>query len=146
AAGNAQLAAEAAQLAAENAQAAAELAQTGAETAEGDAEAAQSAAEGARDLALAYADEDEDVESAPGVYSAKHWAEKAEESAGEVTSVNGQTGAVVLDAGDIGVTPAGGIAATDVQGALEELDAAGVPSGGTTGQALVKASGTDYDT
>jgi hypothetical protein len=41
---------------------------------------------------------------------------------GAVDSVNGQTGVVVLDAGDIGVTPAGGIAATDVQAALVELD------------------------
>ncbi len=39
-----------------------------------------------------------------------------------VDSVNGQTGTVVLDAGDIGNTPAGGIAATDVQAAINELD------------------------
>ncbi|OUL98557.1 collagen-like triple helix repeat-containing protein [Variovorax sp. JS1663] len=41
---------------------------------------------------------------------------------GAVDSVNGQTGDVVLAAGDIEVTPAGNIAATDVQAALEELD------------------------
>lgn len=41
---------------------------------------------------------------------------------GAVDSVNGQTGDVVLDAGDIAVTPAGGISATDVQAALQELD------------------------
>jgi len=41
---------------------------------------------------------------------------------GAVDSVNGQTGAVVLTAGDIGFTPAGGLSATDVQAALEELD------------------------
>lgn len=41
---------------------------------------------------------------------------------GAVDSVNGQTGTVVLDAGDIANTPAGGIAATDVQAALNELD------------------------
>lgn len=41
---------------------------------------------------------------------------------GAVDSVNSQTGAVVLDAGDIGNTPAGGIAATDVQAAINELD------------------------
>lgn len=41
---------------------------------------------------------------------------------GAVTSVNGDTGVVVLGAGDIGFTPGGGIAATDVSGALLELD------------------------
>lgn len=41
---------------------------------------------------------------------------------GAVDSVNGQTGVVVLDSGDIANTPAGGIAATDVQAALNELD------------------------
>lgn len=41
---------------------------------------------------------------------------------GAVASVNGQTGVVALDAGDIPNTPAGGIAATDVQAALNELD------------------------
>lgn len=44
-------------------------------------------------------------------------------SSAAVDSVNGATGVVVLDAGDIGVTPAGNIAATDVQAAIEELDA-----------------------
>lgn len=44
-------------------------------------------------------------------------------SSAGVDSVNGATGVVVLDAGDIGVTPAGNIAATDVQAAIEELDA-----------------------
>lgn len=39
-----------------------------------------------------------------------------------VTSVNGATGAVVLDASDIAFTPAGDIAATNVQAAIEELD------------------------
>ena len=42
--------------------------------------------------------------------------------AGSVDSVNGQTGTVVLDAGDIANTPAGTISATDVQGAIDELD------------------------
>jgi hypothetical protein len=41
---------------------------------------------------------------------------------GAVDSVNGQTGVVVLGAGDIGFTPSGGISATDVDGALNELD------------------------
>lgn len=44
-------------------------------------------------------------------------------SSAAVDSVNGATGAVVLDAGDIGVTPAGNIAASNVQAAIEELDA-----------------------
>jgi hypothetical protein len=48
--------------------------------------------------------------------------DKGADGTGAVDSVNGQTGAVVLDAGDIGFTPAGGIAAENVQGALEELD------------------------
>jgi hypothetical protein len=43
-------------------------------------------------------------------------------SSAAVDSVNGATGAVVLDAGDIAITPAGNIAATDVQAALQELD------------------------
>lgn len=38
-----------------------------------------------------------------------------------VQSVNGATGVVVLDAGDIAFTPAGGIAATDVQAAILEV-------------------------
>ena len=40
-----------------------------------------------------------------------------------VSSVNGEVGNVALDAADIPNTPAGTIAATDVQGALNELDA-----------------------
>lgn len=43
-------------------------------------------------------------------------------AAGSVVSVNGASGVVVLDAGDIGTTPAGGLASTDVQSALNELD------------------------
>lgn len=38
-----------------------------------------------------------------------------------VGSVNGQTGAVVLDAGDISVTPTGNLTSTHTQGALNEL-------------------------
>jgi hypothetical protein len=41
---------------------------------------------------------------------------------GAVDSVNGKTGVVVVDAGDIPFTPAGNIVATDVQAAVEELD------------------------
>lgn len=40
---------------------------------------------------------------------------------GGVTSVNGEIGVVVIDAGDIAFTPAGNIAATTVQTAIEEL-------------------------
>jgi len=43
-------------------------------------------------------------------------------SGGVVSSVNSQTGAVVLDAGDIGSTAVGGVAATNVQSAIQELD------------------------
>lgn len=43
-------------------------------------------------------------------------------SSAAVDSVNGATGVVVLDAGDIAVTPVGSIAATTVQAAIEELD------------------------
>jgi hypothetical protein len=38
-----------------------------------------------------------------------------------VDSVNGQTGAVVLDAGDIGFTPYSTISATNVQTAIQEV-------------------------
>lgn len=107
---------------ASNSASAAGTAQTAAELAETNAETAQAAAEAAQVLAEAWASEDEDVEVTAGEFSAKHWAAKAEASASSVTSVNGETGAVVLDAGDIGFTPAGGLAATDVQAALEELD------------------------
>jgi hypothetical protein len=41
--------------------------------------------------------------------------------AAPVDSVNGQTGVVVLDAGDIAVTPVGDLTSTDVQAALVEL-------------------------
>ena len=43
-------------------------------------------------------------------------------STSAVSSVNGQTGVVVLDAEDIGFTPGGNIAASDVAGAITELD------------------------
>lgn len=77
-----------------------------------------------------------------------------------VTSVHGRTGAVTAatsdyDASQVDFTPAGDIAATTVQAAIEELDTeksgtshthtALVPAGGTTGQILAKDSATDYD-
>ena len=66
-----------------------------------------------------------------------------------VDSVNGQTGVVVLDTGDIDEN--GNLYFTDARVAANSAVAAntakvGVIAGGTTGQALVKASGTDYDT
>jgi hypothetical protein len=59
---------------------------------------------------------------------------------GLVASVNGQTGTVTLGAGDIAFAPAGDIAATTVQAAVEELDSeklaltGGVVTGQTTFQ------------
>lgn len=41
---------------------------------------------------------------------------------GAVASVNGQTGVVVLNSGDIANTPAGNITAVTVQDAIDELD------------------------
>jgi hypothetical protein len=64
---------------------------------------------------------------------------------GAVDSVNGQTGVVVLDAGDIGVTPAGGIAATDVQAALAELDSEKQASLGFTPENVANKA-TDFST
>lgn len=86
-----------------------------------------------------------------------------------VTSVNGQTGAVVLDANDVGALPnttqipsktsdlandsgfvnaAGAAAAAPVQSVNGQTGAVtvhGVPAGGTTGQVLKKVSNADYD-
>lgn len=45
----------------------------------------------------------------------------ADLAAGGVSSVNGETGAVTLDAEDIAFTPNGSIAATDVQAAIQEV-------------------------
>jgi hypothetical protein len=42
---------------------------------------------------------------------------------GDVDSVNGQTGVVQINADDVPFTPAGNLSATDVQAAIEELDA-----------------------
>lgn len=50
-------------------------------------------------------------------------------SAGIITSVNGQTGDVVLNASDVGAADA----------------SAGIPDGGTSGQVLAKASNDDLD-
>jgi hypothetical protein len=63
-------------------------------------------------LAEGYANEDVDVPVEPGKYSAYHWAVKAQAFAG------GSTSAATTE-----FTPAGNIAATNVQAAIEELDA-----------------------
>lgn len=57
--------------------------------------------------------------------TAGEWVPDAPAGGGAVASVNGATGVVVLDAGDIGITDAGGyFTSTDVEGALQELGAA----------------------
>ena len=72
--------AETAQAAAEVARANAETAETNAETAETGSQAAQTASEAARDKAQEWADNAKDVDVEPGQYSAKHWAEVAQET------------------------------------------------------------------
>jgi hypothetical protein len=64
---------------------------------------------------------------------------------GAVDSVNGQTGVVVLDAGDIAFTPTGTIAATDVQSAIAEVasEAGSSAWGSITGTLSAQ---TDLDT
>lgn len=56
---------------------------------------------------------------------------KGESGDGNVTSVNGQTGVVVLDADDVGAL-------------ADDTPIHNVPSGGTTGQVLTKTSNSDY--
>lgn len=59
------------------------------------------------------------------------WVPGTVASGGAVDSVNTQTGAVVLDAGDIGITDAGAyFTGTDVEAALQELGAGGGGGGG----------------
>lgn len=87
---------------------------------------------------------------------------------GTVLSVNGQTGAVVLDADDVGALPdttviptktsdltndSGFVNATQAAAAAPVQSVNGqtgnvsaIPSGGTAGQVLMKSSGTDYAT
>lgn len=96
------------------------------------------------------------------VYNGSSWVTS---SPYPVTSVNGETGSVVLAAADIEFTPSSGFSATDVQAALEELDPIATPAylrkrktmlglgltaGGTTNQAsalttaLAALSAGDY--
>lgn len=70
---------------------------------------------------------DEDLEKTVE-YDGVSWNPIGDGTGGAVDSVNGQTGTVVLDAGDIPNTPAGNIAATDVQAALNELDSEKLPT------------------
>lgn len=87
---------------------------------------------------------------------------------GSVTSVNGKTGVVVLDADDVGALPddtaiptktsdltndSGFVNATQAAAAAPVQSVNGqtgnvsaIPSGGTEGQVLMKSSGADYDT
>lgn len=91
--------------AAGNSASAAATSATAASNAQTGAETAQTAAVAARDLSQEWATKPEDqaITGSPGQFSALHWAAKAAASAGgNVDSVNGQTGVVVLDAGDVG--------------------------------------------
>lgn len=100
--------AEAAQDAAEIAQGLAEAAQGHAETAQGLAETAQAAAESAEAKAQEWAGEAEDVEVEPGLYSAKHWAAKAEELATNLyTYTSTATGKTLTNRERCTVTAAG---------------------------------------
>lgn len=71
-------------------------------------------AEAARDSALAWANGAVNTQITPGNYSAKHWA-----SVAQAVAQSNATG--------IGFTPAGNIAATNVQSAIQELDAEKAP-------------------
>lgn len=64
---------------------------------------------------------------------------------GAVMSVNGETGTVVIDAGDVPVSPAGGIAATDVQAALEELDTEKASTGALAAYLALVAGGASVE-
>lgn len=69
-------------------------------------------------------------------------------SGGSVSSVFGRTGAVVATAGDYTstlVTNSSTVAGATVTAALDQLVSQAVPTGGTAGQYLRKASGTNYD-
>lgn len=72
---------------------------------------------------------------------------------GAVSSVNGATGAVVLDASDVGARPdtwtpdlSSYAKTTDLNGYVSTSSNRLVPGGGASGQILAKSSGGDYDT
>jgi hypothetical protein len=88
---------------------------------------AQGEAENAADLALEWAENDEDDPVETGKYSAKHWAAKAEESAqgsADNTSYDNATS---------------GLTADDVQGAVDELAAALAAAISTTSVETIQA-------
>ena len=66
-----------------------------------------------------------------------------------VDSVNGQTGDVVLTYSDVGALPdtytPPAAPVDSVNGQTGDVVVPTIPSGGTTGQVLAKATGTDYD-
>ena len=69
-------------------------------------------------------------------------------SGGSVSSVFGRSGAVVAASGDYTstlVTNSSTVAGATVTAALDQLVSQAVPTGGTAGQYLRKASGTNYD-
>ena len=152
-------AAEDAQEAAEDARDAALLAKTGAETAAGTATTQAGIAttkageaDDAADLSAAWAEGT--LPGGAGTKSSKEHAEDSEASAelaadwaeGTLPGGAGTKSAkewaqyaesvIDLDAESIEVTPAGNIAATDVQAALEELDSEKAPKGALTGSGL----------
>lgn len=63
----------------------------------------------------------------PSQQSVKAYVDAAVGGGGAVSSVNGETGVVVLDADDVPFTPAGNIVATTVQAAINELDTEKAP-------------------
>ena len=148
----AQGAAETAQGAAETAQEAAETAQAAAETAQGNAETAQSAAEtaqGGAETAQAAA------ETAQGAAETAQGAAETAQGDAETaaTTATTQAGIATTKAGEANTSAinaaASETAAEAAQTAAEAAQAAAeatLTPGGTTGQALVKSSGTDYDT
>jgi hypothetical protein len=84
--------AQTAQTNAETAQTNAETAETNAQTAETNASTSESNALASENKAQLWAEEAEDVEVEPGLYSAKHWAQKAE----ELSSGGGGDGGTLL--------------------------------------------------
>lgn len=112
AAQDAQTLAQAAQGLAEAAQSAVAISESNASSSAGDALVSEQNAAASAALAARWAVEAEDVEVTTGAYSAYHWAQKALQYSGSD-----------IDATAIGFLPAGGIAATNVQAAIQELDA-----------------------
>lgn len=104
-----QSSASASESAASGSAAAAALSADAAAISEVNAAASASSASESEGKAEKWAEEDEDVEVEPGLYSAKHWAAKAQSFAQG-------------DAVNISFTPTGNLSSSNVQDALEELD------------------------